>query len=49
MYTITKSDENDSEKQEIIKIARFYEFVHDKKVIGMPCRKIKESDQKHFN
>jgi hypothetical protein len=48
MYTITKSDENDSEKQEVIKVARFYEFVHDKKVIGMPARKLKERDLKHF-
>ena len=48
MYTITKSDENDSEKQEVIKIARFFEFVHDKKIIGMPARRVKDSDQKHF-
>ena len=40
VYTITKSDENDSEKQEVIKVARFYEMVHDKKIIGMPVRKI---------
>jgi hypothetical protein len=49
MYTITKSDENDPEKQEVIKVAKFFEMVHDKKVIGMPTRKIKESDQKHFS
>tara|TARA_B110000285_G_scaffold214596_1_gene260128 strand:+ start:582 stop:917 length:336 start_codon:yes stop_codon:yes gene_type:complete len=29
-------------------VARFYEFVHDKKVIGMPARKLKERDLKHF-
>jgi len=40
VYTITKSDENDSEKQEVIKVARFYEMVHDKKIIGMPVRRI---------
>jgi hypothetical protein len=40
VYTITKSDENDPEKQEVIKVAKFYEMVHDKKVIGMPVRRI---------
>lgn len=49
MYTITKSDENDPEKQEVIKVAKFFEMLHDKKVVGMPARKIKESDLKHFS
>jgi hypothetical protein len=40
VYTITKSDENDSEKQEVIKVTKFFEMVHDKKVVGMPVRKI---------
>lgn len=40
IFTITKSDENDSERQEVIKVGRFYEMVHDKKVIGMPVRKL---------
>jgi hypothetical protein len=29
------------EKQEVIKVSRFYEMVHDKKVVGMPCRKLR--------
>ena len=40
IYCLTKSDENDQEKQEVIKVSRFYEMVHDKKVIGMPTRKV---------
>lgn len=44
IYTITKSDENDSEKQEVIKVAKFYEMVHDKKAIGMPVRKLTNND-----
>lgn len=44
IYTITKADENESEKQEVIKVAKFYEMVHDKKVIGMPVRKLTNND-----
>ena len=44
IYTITRSDENDSERQEVIKVAKFYEMVHDKKTIGMPVRKITNDD-----
>ena len=40
MYTITKTDEADPEKQEVVKVARFYEMIHDKKKIAMPCRKL---------
>jgi hypothetical protein len=44
IYTITRPDENDSEKAEVIKVSRFYEMVHDKKAIGMPVRKISSTD-----
>jgi hypothetical protein len=47
MYTITRSDENDSERQEVIKVAKFYEMVHDKKAIGMPVRRLTNSDYIH--
>ena len=40
LYVITKSDEEDNEKQEVIKVARFFEFVHDKKIVGLPARKV---------
>ncbi|CDW75335.1 UNKNOWN [Stylonychia lemnae] len=44
VYTITKSDENDSERQEVIKVSKFYEMVYDKKAIGMPVRKLTIND-----
>ena len=47
MYTITKSDENDSEKQEVVKVARFYEMVHDKKAVGLPVRQLTNNDYVH--
>lgn len=40
MYTITKTDEADPEKCEVVKVARFFEMIHDKKKIAMPCRKL---------
>ena len=48
LYTITKVDENDSERNEVCKVSRFYEFVHDKKSIGMPVRELKEPERKKF-
>ena len=38
MYTLTKTDEDDQEKQEVIKVARFFEMVHDKSALGVPTR-----------
>ena len=38
IYCITRSDEAESEKQEVIKVAKFYEMVFDKRIIGMPVR-----------
>ena len=40
LYTITRADEQDSDRQEVIKVSRFYEMVHDKKSIGMPVRRL---------
>jgi hypothetical protein len=37
---LTKSDEADMERSEVLKMSRFYEMVHDKKSIGMPVRRI---------
>jgi hypothetical protein len=48
LYTITKVDENDSERNEVCKVSRFYEFVHDKKSLGMPIRELKEPEKKKF-
>lgn len=44
LYTITRGDENDSERQEVIKVAKFYEMVFDKKTIGMPVRRLALND-----
>lgn len=44
IYTITKADENEQERQEVIKVAKFYEMVHDKKSLGMPVRKLTNND-----
>lgn len=44
IYTITRSDENEQERQEVIKVAKFYEMVHDKKAVGMPVRKVTNED-----
>lgn len=37
-YCLTKADENDADKYEVIKISKFYEMVFDKKAVGMPAR-----------
>ena len=44
IYTITRADENEPERQEVIKVAKFYEMVHDKRIIGMPVRKLTNND-----
>jgi hypothetical protein len=44
IYTITKADENDSERQEVIKVAKFYEMVHDKPALGLPVRQLGPQD-----
>ena len=40
IFTLTKEEEEDQERQEVLKVAKFYEMVHDKKVVGMPARKL---------
>ena len=44
LYTITKADESDAERSEVVKVSKFYEMIHDKRIIGMPVRKIGHSD-----
>jgi hypothetical protein len=44
IYTLTKSDENDQERQEVIKVAKFFEMASDKKIIGMPVRSLSLED-----
>jgi len=38
MYMVTRTDEQDNEKLEVLKISKFYEYIHDKAVVGMPVR-----------
>lgn len=35
IYVLSKEDELNHERQEVIKVSKFYEFVHDKSVIGL--------------
>jgi hypothetical protein len=35
MYVLTDEDEKNQERQEVLKVSKFYELVHDKPVIGM--------------
>jgi len=36
---MSKSEEEDGEMAEVTKIAKFYEFIHDKGIIGLPAVK----------
>jgi len=36
IYVLSKSDEQDSDKNEVLKVSKFYEMIHDKPVVGMP-------------
>ena len=44
MHVITKMEENDSERAEVVKVARFYEMIHDKKRVGVPVRTLTNDD-----
>lgn len=35
IYVMTAEDEKNQERQEVLKVSKFYEFVHDKPVMGM--------------
>lgn len=35
VYVMTAQDEQNQEKAEVLKVAKFYELVHDKPIIGM--------------
>ena len=38
MFALTEEEEKDSDKAEVLKVAKFYEMVHDKQTIGVPVR-----------
>lgn len=47
IFVLTKAEENDYERAEVLKVSKFYEMVHDKKVVGVPVRAISEQDYKY--
>ena len=47
IYALSAEEEKDPERTEVLKVAKFYEMVHDKTVIGMPVRAITEKDYKY--
>ena len=40
IFALTPEEEKDEEKAEVIKVSKFYEMVHDKQCIGIPCREL---------
>lgn len=44
IYVLTEEEKQDQEKQEVLKVSKFYEMVHDKPSIGMPCRGLTTDD-----
>jgi len=47
VYALTEEEEKDTEKAEILKVAKFYEMVHDKQSIGVPVRSFKADETTH--
>ena len=47
VYALTEEEEKDTEKAEILKVAKFYEMVHDKQSIGVPVRQFKADETTH--
>ena len=45
MYMLTRNDEQDNEKSEVLKISKFYEYIHDKATVGLPTRKVGAADK----
>jgi hypothetical protein len=39
VFVLTEAEEEDQERQEVLKVAKFYEMVHDKKYVGLPARR----------
>ena len=40
LFVLTKEEEDNYERSEVLKVSKFYEMIHDKKVVGMPVRAI---------
>jgi hypothetical protein len=48
-FCATDEEEDNSEKVEVLKMTRFYEFVSDKKMIGLPVRAVTHDDDLYKN
>ena len=44
LYMLTRADQANQELQEVLKVSKFYEFVNDKGVIGMPVHPVTKLD-----
>lgn len=44
LFCISKSEEENQELAEVLKISRFWEFVHDKRNLGVPSRALARED-----
>ena len=38
IFVLTPEEEEDQEREEVLKVSKFYEMVHDKGVVGLPTR-----------
>ena len=47
LFALTEEEEKDTEKGEVLKVAKFYEMIHDKQTIGVPVRAIKEDETRY--
>ena len=44
IFALTAEEEKDEEKSEVLKVAKFFEMVHDKQTVGVPVREITAND-----
>ena len=47
LFALTEEEERDTERGEVLKVAKFYEMVHDKQTIGVPVRAIKHDETRY--
>ena len=38
IFVLTPEEEEDQEREEVLKVSKFYEMIHDKSVVGLPTR-----------
>ena len=47
IFVLTKEEEQDYERAEVLKVSKFYEMIHDKNVVGVPVRPITDKDYRY--